>query len=285
VPDNRPTVVQDTREQPIAVQRRTADEARTRMLRAKTAARQAGSAATGSASYAAAADAEREANRLYKARQLPEATAKFNEASGLFRGAELTPPPVASGRSQSTPPPTRPQPEPAPMAAQTPSASPPQTTTPTIPAAEKPVQLPSSPAPRLPPPPAPAPKQAEAPITAAEGASSPPAENGVRELLKRYEQALESRSLEAIRRVWPALSGAQEDALRREFQQTRRIEVDIDDPSISLAGSTGTVTFVRRYHLTTVDGQRLDRNSRTTMSVRRAGSDWVIDRVHFEAIR
>jgi serine/threonine-protein kinase len=277
-------------EQPIAEQRRTADEARSRMLRAKTAARAAGPAATSSASYAAAAEAEREANRLYKARELREATAKFNEASGLFRGAELTPPPVAPGRSQPTQPSSpRPQPEPATPRTETPAspppAAPPQTTTPAIPTAEKPVQLPSSSAPRLPPPPAPAPKQAEAPITAAEGASSPPAENGVRDLLRRYEQALEARNLEGIRRVWPTLSGGQEDALRREFQQTRRIEVDIDDPQISITGATGTVIFVRRYHLTTVDGQRLDRNSRTTMSVRRAGSDWVIDRVHFEAIR
>lgn len=289
--DRSPT--SGTQETSIELQRRTADDARSRMLRAKSAARQAGSAATGSPSYAAAAAAEREAARLYQARQLPEATAKFYEASGLFRSAELTPPPVASGRAQPAPQSSpRSQPEPGATPTQTTAPTPPatqtgQAATPSVPAAENPVQLPPSPAPRLPPPPAPAPapRQTEAPITAAEGASSPPAENGVRDLLRRYEQALESRSLEAIRRVWPSLSGPQEDALRREFQQTRRIEVDIDDPHITLSGGTGTVVFVRRYHLTTVDGQRLDRNSRTTMSVRRAGSDWVVDRVHFEAIR
>lgn len=279
-----------TQDTSIEVQRRTADDARDRMLRAKSAARRAGSAATSSASYAAAAAAEREANRLYRARQLSEAAGKFYEASGLFRSAELTPPPAASSRAQPAPQSVpRPQPEPTPTTQPSqsgpPAATPTQTAPPTVPAAENPVQLPPTVAPRLPPPPAPAPRQTEAPITAAEGASSPPAENGVRDLLRRYEQALESRSLEAIRRVWPALSGPQEDALRREFRQTRRIEVDIDDPHITLSGGTGTVVFVRRYHLTTVDGQRLDRNSRTTMSVRRAGSDWVIDRVHFEAIR
>jgi hypothetical protein len=107
----------------------------------------------------------------------------------------------------------------------------------------------------------------------------------VRELVRRYQQAMEARSLDAIRRVWPGLSGVQEDALRREFQQARRIEVEVDDPRITLTGATGTVVFIRRYHITTVDGQRLDRNSRTTMSVRRAGADWLIDRVNFEAIR
>jgi eukaryotic-like serine/threonine-protein kinase len=285
--DDRPAT-QPGPEPSTDLQARAANEARSRMQRAKTAARQAGSAATNSPSYAAAAAAEREANRLYQSKRLAEATTKFYEASGLFRSAELTP--VASARPQQAPP-TSPRPEPQPggtatqQAPTVPAAPPPQTPTPTVPAAEHPVQLPSSTAPKVPPAPAPAPRQTEAPITAAQGASSPSAENGVRELLRRYEQAIEARSLDAIRRVWPGLSGSQEEALRREFQQTRRIEVEIDDPSITLSGAAGTVTFVRRYHLTTVDGQRLDRNSRTTMSVRRAGSDWVIERLHFEAIR
>jgi hypothetical protein len=107
----------------------------------------------------------------------------------------------------------------------------------------------------------------------------------VRELLRRYEQAIEARSVDAVRRVWPGLAAAQEDALRREFQQARRIDVEVDDPHITVTGTTGTVTFIRRYHIFTVDGQKLERNSRTTMSVRRAGADWVIDRVNFEAIR
>ena len=275
----------------VESQRRSANDARTRMQQAKATARQAGSVATGSSSFAAGAAAEREGNRLYQGRQFSEAAAKFYEASGLFRSAELTPTAPVTARPAPAPPeqqPTRTQAEPTatqpPQPASPGGATPPQAT-PTVPAAETPVQLPPTSAPRVPPAPTPAPRQVEAPITAAEGQSSPQAENGVRDLLRRYEQAMESRSLEAIRRVWPGLSGSQEDALRREFQQTRRIEVDVDDPHITLTGNTGTVTFIRRYHLTTVDGQRLDRNSRTTMSVRRTGADWVIDRVNFEAIR
>jgi serine/threonine-protein kinase len=270
----------------VESQRRAANEARSRMLRAKTAARQAGSAAMSSRSYAAAAAAEREGERLYRGRQHPEATAKFYEASGLYHSAELTPPPVTSARPQpSQPTSPRPEPErtePSPQPPPEPApAAPPKTSAPALPTTEKPVQLPSGAAPRIPP--TPAPRQAEPPITAAEGASSP--ENAVRELVRRYQQAMEARSLDAIRRLWPGLSGVQEDALRREFQQARRIEIEVDDPRITLTGATGTVVFIRRYHITTVDGQRLDRNSRTTMSVRRAGTDWLIDRVNFEAIR
>ena len=104
-------------------------------------------------------------------------------------------------------------------------------------------------------------------------------------MVRRYAQALESRNVEALKRVWPTLQGAQEEAVRKEFLHARRIEVDIDDTNIAVSGTTGTVTFTRRYRLSTVDGQRLDTNSRTTMSVRRAGNEWVIDRVRFEAFR
>ena len=123
------------------------------------------------------------------------------------------------------------------------------------------------------------------PITAAEGATSPGAEEAIRELVRRYAQALEARSIDALKRAWPGLQGAQEEAVRKEFMHARRIEVDVDDTKVSVSGSTGTVSFIRRYHLSTVDGQRLDTNSRTTMSVRRAGNEWVIDRVRFEALR
>ena len=96
---------------------------------------------------------------------------------------------------------------------------------------------------------------------------------------------MESRSLDALKRVWPSLQGSQEDAVRREFQQSRRIHVDIDDSNIEVSAGSGTVTFVRRYQIVTTDNQKLDRTSRITMTVRRAGSEWVIDRLRFEPIR
>ena len=52
-----------------------------------------------------------------------------------------------------------------------------------------------------------------------------------------------------------------------------------------MSGATATVTFIRRYQLSTVDGQRLLTNSRTTLNARRSGDDWVIERVRFEALR
>ncbi|MGH9308226.1 MAG: hypothetical protein ACRD1U_02550, partial [Vicinamibacterales bacterium] len=123
------------------------------------------------------------------------------------------------------------------------------------------------------------------PARSPEPAPAAAAEEGVRELVRRYEQALESRSIEALKKLWPSLSGAQEDAVRNEFLHARRIDVDVTITDVSVSGATATATFVRRYRLSTVDGQQLLRSSRTTLSARRAGSDWVIDRMRFEAIQ
>jgi hypothetical protein len=109
--------------------------------------------------------------------------------------------------------------------------------------------------------------------------------DGIRELLGRYRQALEARNLDALKRVWPSLSGAQEEAIRNEFMHARRIEVGIENVDSSVSGANATVTFVRRYRVATVDGQQPSRLSRTTMSVRRSGNDWIIERVRFEAMQ
>ena len=110
-------------------------------------------------------------------------------------------------------------------------------------------------------------------------------EDEVKELVRRYEQALESRSIDALKRIWPSLQGAQETAVRQEFMHSRRIDVDIENVEVSVSGATAIVTFIRRYQLTTVDGQRPLTNSRTTMNARRAGSEWQIERVRFEGLR
>ena len=108
----------------------------------------------------------------------------------------------------------------------------------------------------------------------------------MRELLAQYKSALEARSLDAVKRVWPSLGGNQQDAIRDQFRQMRQITVDIIDPQISLSGTTGTVTFIRRYEVVTIEGLRPPRvESRTTMDIRRNGGGWVIERIRFDPVR
>jgi hypothetical protein len=100
-------------------------------------------------------------------------------------------------------------------------------------------------------------------------------------LLERYKAALEAKSVDQLRRIWPSLGGAAETALRREFQHASRITVDISELQVSPSGATGRLTFVRRYSILTDDGQRPQRTSQATMDVHRSGDTWLIDSISF----
>ena len=106
-------------------------------------------------------------------------------------------------------------------------------------------------------------------------------EQRVNDLLGRYRDALEARSLDQLKRIWPSLSGAGESAIRAEFQHASRISVEIASPQVALSGGAGKVTFVRNYSLTTKDGQQLQSSSHVTMDVRRTAGGWVVDAVRF----
>ena len=269
---------------------RGAEEARTQVARAKGAARSANAQRFAPAPYAAATAAEREAQRLYQAGRAGDATVKFYEASGLFRSAEVAAENASTAReavapaapssperaerpaaAEASPPPTTspaatPPAAPAPPAPERSQPIPPPATSPSTPAVTVPVSPPPTPPPEAPP-------------------AAPNPEAGVAELLARYKSALEARDLEALKRVWPGLSGNAQNAIRDEFRHASQIGVEILDPRTSVAGATGTVSFLRRYELVTVEGQRLRTETRTTMDVRRSGSTWVIERIRFEPAR
>jgi hypothetical protein len=267
---------------------RGAEEARRQLVRAKDAARSANAHRIAPAPYAAASEAEREAQRLYQAGRAGDATIKFYEASGLFRSAEVTAQNASTAREASAAsPPSSPEP-PDRQAAE--EGSPPPSTSPGATPPVPPAAVPERSQPI--PPPVPSAPTHTAPAPVAPPASSPPeappalnSEAGVAELLARYKSALEARDLTALQRVWPGLGGMAQNAIRDEFRHASQISVEILDPRTSVTGATGTVSFLRRYELVTVEGQRLRTETRTTMDVRRSGSTWVIERIRFEPSR
>ena len=273
---------------------RGAEEARSQVARAKASARSAGAPQYAPSSYSAALAAERDAQRLLDGGRPGDATVKFYEASGLFRSAEIAAQNEAAAREAreraarekperpAVTEPARPVPAPTPPPTTVPADKTDPALIPGVPTAPPVVVLPPPPAPK---PPAPTP--APPPAGRAETPPAAPApEVAVRELLAQYKAALEARSLDALKRVWPSLSGGPLDAIRNEFRQARQITVDIIEPQISLSGATGTVTFIRRYEMVTVEGLRPPRvESRTTMDVRRNGDGWVIERIRFGSVR
>jgi serine/threonine-protein kinase len=260
-----------------------ANEARERMAAAKKAAAAAAASTLAAPSYAAAVSAERDGANLYRQGRLAEATAKFWEASGLFRSAEIAAQTEAAARVERARATEASKPtEPAPRALPAPPA-----TTKNVPVPEVPPTLPPTTGiPPLSTPVAPpAPPAAPTKPTAAEPVQPASPASAIAEVLDRYKRALEARNLDAVKRLWPTVSSAQESAMRYEFQNTKSIEVEILNPQITIAGSTATVQFTRRYRLLTKDGQRPETESRTTMILHRNGSGWTIDQVRFDGVR
>jgi tetratricopeptide (TPR) repeat protein len=272
---------------------RAVDDARSRMLQARSAAIAAGAQTLAARSFGVAVGAEREAARLQRLGRASDAAAKYYESGGLFRSAEVaaqTASAVGSQRANERPAPaTQPSPPVTTPAAEPPPALPtipvtPLERTPTTPAGPLPLPPASAPAPPSAPAATPPAQPAPDPAVAAAAAAAA-AQNAIREVLSRYEQALESRSIEALKRIWPSLGGTQQTTIRTGFEHASRIEVDIVDPRITVSGATATVTFLRHYEVLTDDRQlqRADRN--TTMTLIRTDGGWVIEQIRFGPVR
>jgi serine/threonine-protein kinase len=201
-------------------------------------------------------------------------------APGRSQAAASAPPSVAprSSAQPATPEPAAPPPTPSAPPARTDRGSAPSDVAPAAPATgapppavlatAPPISVPAAGTPTAPPPPP-------------ETPSAAVAEQHVTELLDRYKQALESRNIDQLKRIWPSLGGSDEAAIRQEFQHASRITVTIDRPEVSVSGSAGRVNFIRNYSLVTVDGQRLRSTTSAVMNVRRNGNAWVIDAIRF----
>jgi hypothetical protein len=104
-------------------------------------------------------------------------------------------------------------------------------------------------------------------------------EDSIREVIAEYVRGMESRNLAALKRVWPSLGGTQERAIQTEFANARTLQTQFTEPRITINGDTTTVTGFRMYSLITLDGQRLSSLTKTTMTLRRNGDAWLIERV------
>jgi eukaryotic-like serine/threonine-protein kinase len=245
-----------------------AETARRRMTEARAAADAAGARTHAAPAFNKALRAGQDADRLHKAQRFADAASRYYEASGLYHGAEVAARSSASALEAAARTASAPQPAPEP-------AAPPVTIPAPTPAPPPPVAAPVSP-------PIPAAPPAAAPTPApAPEAVLPVAGERINELIGRYKEALESRSLDQLRRLWPSLSGAAENAIRQEFRQATRITVEIGEPRISVSGGSGTATFIRKYTVVTVEGQQLQSTTQAAMDVRRIGSSWVIDAIRF----
>lgn len=107
----------------------------------------------------------------------------------------------------------------------------------------------------------------------------------IRDVVAKYQSALESRDIDALKRIWPALAGRQEAALRTEFQNARAIDVSLAGVGIRVTGAAATVNCQRNYRVTTADGKTLETATHMTMTLNSRDGAWGIANIQHEAIR
>jgi hypothetical protein len=100
-------------------------------------------------------------------------------------------------------------------------------------------------------------------------------ETAVRDVVSRYERAIETKDVTLFRSVKPNLSGEEEKRLRRAFESTRSQEVTIAIESIRFEGSRAEARLSRRD---TLDGSIVS-SFPQTLRLSRTAEGWVIEEI------
>jgi len=107
-------------------------------------------------------------------------------------------------------------------------------------------------------------------------------QQAIHQVMQTYVGAMQARDLAALHRIWPSLGGAQERALRTEFENARSLEVSLSGERIEVRGDMATARALRQYVLRTADGNRLSTANATTFTLQRSGDSWIITNIAFE---
>jgi serine/threonine protein kinase len=177
------------------------------------------------------------------------------------------PPAQTAAPAPVTPAPTTPPPvaQPQPTVVEPPPVTPPTTPPATQPAATPPPSRPTAATPT--PTPTPSTPPATSPVESDEAQ--------IRGVLRTYERAIETKSVDLFRSVRPGLSAAEENRLRAAFSQADSQQVDITVNDLRVEGRTATVRIARRDTLIT-GGRRQTNSSRQTLLLEKAAGGWII---------
>jgi hypothetical protein len=117
----------------------------------------------------------------------------------------------------------------------------------------------------------------DAPVGDSAGAGPTP-EDGIRGLLKRYEDAYDRRDVAAAAALWPSLN---RPALTRAFDGLAGQDVDFDRCDIDATAARGSAVCVGtvRYRPNVGSGAEHADRITWTFDLARSGEDWLIDRL------
>jgi len=100
----------------------------------------------------------------------------------------------------------------------------------------------------------------------------------IRGVLRTYERAIETKSVELFRSVRPSLSAVEEARLRDSFRQVDSQQVDIIVEELRIDGRTATVRLSRRDTVVS-GGRRQTESSRQTLRLEKTAAGWVITQI------
>jgi len=166
-----------------------------------------------------------------------------------------TPAPVPPAPAVAQPQPT--QVEPPPVTQQQPAPQQPAATPPPPRQTATPTPLPSTPAPT-------------SPVESDEAQ--------IRGVLRTYERAIETKSVDLFRSVRPGLSAAEENRLRSSFSQVDSQQVDITVEDLRMEGRTASVRIARRDTIMS-GGRRQTSSIRQTLRLEKAAGGWIITEI------
>jgi hypothetical protein len=100
-------------------------------------------------------------------------------------------------------------------------------------------------------------------------------ETVIRGVIRTYERAIETKSVDLFRSVRPGLSAAEEARLRTAFNQVESQQVDIVVEDLRVDGRTATVRLSRRDTIVN-RGRRETTTSRQNLRLEKTATGWII---------
>jgi hypothetical protein len=117
-------------------------------------------------------------------------------------------------------------------------------------------------------------------------ADPPPAQNpdpptvdprpAIEQVVERFRSAFAQRDLAAMRRVFPAMTSAQENAWRDFFTSARELTVVYRSATIDVSGTTATVSIDGHFEYRLDRGGTEMQDVRVQMELRETDGGWVI---------
>jgi hypothetical protein len=94
-------------------------------------------------------------------------------------------------------------------------------------------------------------------------------------VIRTYERAIETQSIDLFRSVRPGLTADEESRLRTSFSQVDSQEVEIVIQELRIDGRAATLRLSRRDTIMS-GGRRQTATSRQTLRLEKAAAGWII---------